>query len=176
MELSGMKTPSTNIQAWTLSCEGKANKPLSNFSTSFKAQASLANVLGITYRNGDKIARNADRPFIEDLDSIPFPAHHLMPLESLKRDGKILFPLISSRGCVFWCDFCSTVRMFGRGYRMRSPKNVVDEMQLIHDKYGVKQVTFYDDAFSVDRNRVIKFARNFTCKKAGYDMGLRNPC
>jgi len=66
-----------------------------------QAQTSLANVLGITFRNGDKIARNPDRPFIEDLDSIPFPAHHLMPLESLKRDGKILFPLISSRGCVF---------------------------------------------------------------------------
>ncbi len=120
-----------------------------------QSQASLANVLGITYRNGDKIVRTADRPLIEDLDSIPFPAHHLMPLESFKRDGKILFPLISSRGCVFWCDFCSTVRMFGRGYRWRSPKNVVDEMQLIHDKYGVKQVTFYDDAFTVDRKRVI---------------------
>jgi radical SAM superfamily enzyme YgiQ (UPF0313 family) len=140
-----------------------------------QAQASLANVLGITYRNGDKIARNPDRPFIEDLDSIPFPAHHLMPLESLKRDGKILFPLISSRGCVFWCDFCSTVRMFGRGYRWRSPKNVVDEMQLIHDKYGVKQVTFYDDAFTVDRNRVIQICDELHARKLDmmWDCGTR---
>ena len=138
-------------------------------------QANLANVLGITYRNGDKIVRNADRSFIEDLDSIPFPAHHLMPLESLKRDGKILFPLISSRGCVFWCDFCSTVRMFGRGYRMRSPKNVVDEMQLIHDKYGVKQVTFYDDAFTVDRNRVLKICEELHSRKLDmmWDCGTR---
>ena len=119
-----------------------------------ESQASLSDVLGITYRNGDKIVRNPDRPFIEDLDSLPFPAHHLLPLENLKHNGKILFPLVSSRGCVFWCDFCSTVRMFGRGYRWRSPKNVVDEMQFVHDKYGVDQVTFYDDAFSVDRNRV----------------------
>ena len=140
-----------------------------------QTQANLANVLGITYRNGDKIVRNADRPFIEDLDSIPFPAHHLMPLESLKRDGKILFPLISSRGCVFWCDFCSTVRMFGRGYRMRSPKNVVDEMQLIHDKYGVKQVTFYDDAFTVDRNRVLKICEELHSRKLDmmWDCGTR---
>ena len=140
-----------------------------------QSQASLANVLGITYRNGDKIVRNADRPFIEDLDSIPFPAHHLMPLENLKRDGKILFPLISSRGCVFWCDFCSTVRMFGRGYRWRSPKNVVDEMQLIHDKYGVKQVTFYDDAFSVDRKRVIKICDELHARKLDmmWDCGTR---
>jgi anaerobic magnesium-protoporphyrin IX monomethyl ester cyclase len=138
-------------------------------------KTSLTSVLGITYRNGDKITRNADRPFIEDLDSIPFPAHHLMPLESLKRDGKILFPLISSRGCVFWCDFCSTVRMFGRGYRMRSPKNVVDEMQLIHDKYGVKQVTFYDDAFTVDRNRVLKICEELHSRKLDmmWDCGTR---
>jgi anaerobic magnesium-protoporphyrin IX monomethyl ester cyclase len=140
-----------------------------------QAQASLATVLGITYRNGDKTVRNPDRPFIEDLDSIPFPAHHLMPLESLKRDGKILFPLISSRGCVFWCDFCSTVRMFGRGYRWRSPKNVVDEMQLIHDKYGVKQVTFYDDAFTVDRNRVVQICEELHARKLDmmWDCGTR---
>ena len=140
-----------------------------------QSQASLANVLGITYRNGDKIVRTADRPLIEDLDSIPFPAHHLMPLESFKRDGKILFPLISSRGCVFWCDFCSTVRMFGRGYRWRSPKNVVDEMQLIHDKYGVKQVTFYDDAFTVDRKRVIQICDELHARNLDmmWDCGTR---
>ncbi len=138
-------------------------------------QSSLDNVLGITYRNVDKIVRNEDRPFIEDLDALPFPAHHLMPLESLKHNGKIIFPLMSSRGCVFWCDFCSTVRMFGRGYRMRSPKNVVDEMQLVHDKYGVDQVTFYDDAFSVDRNRVVKICEELQARKLHmkWDCGTR---
>ena len=140
-----------------------------------QSQSNLSGVLGITYRSGDKIVRNQDRPFIEDLDALPFPAHHLMPLENLKHNGKIIFPLVSSRGCVFWCDFCSTVRMFGRGYRMRSAKNVVDEMQLVHDKYGIDQVTFYDDAFSVDRNRVVKIceelrARNLQMK---WDCGTR---
>jgi anaerobic magnesium-protoporphyrin IX monomethyl ester cyclase len=138
-------------------------------------QSSLNNVLGITYRSADKIVRNEDRPFIEDLDALPFPAHHLMPLESLKHNGKIIFPLMSSRGCVFWCDFCSTVRMFGRGYRMRSPKNVVDEMQLVHDRYGVDQVTFYDDAFSVDRNRVVKICEELQNRKLHmkWDCGTR---
>jgi anaerobic magnesium-protoporphyrin IX monomethyl ester cyclase len=140
-----------------------------------EAHSSLGNVLGITYRNGDKIIRNVDRPFIEDLDSLPFPAHHLLPLENLKHNGKIIFPLVSSRGCVYWCDFCSTVRMFGRGYRMRSPKNVVDEMQFVHDKYGVDQVTFYDDAFSVDRNRVIKICEDLLSRKLHmkWDCGTR---
>ena len=140
-----------------------------------ESNSSLASVLGITYRSGDKIVRNADRPFIMDLDAIPFPAIHLLPLKNLKHNGKIIFPLVSSRGCVYWCDFCSTVRMFGRGYRMRSAKNVVDEMQLIHDTYGVDQVTFYDDAFSVDRNRVMKICEELRTRKLHlkWDCGTR---
>jgi anaerobic magnesium-protoporphyrin IX monomethyl ester cyclase len=142
----------------------------------FQKNISLTNVLGITFRQKDgKIVRTPDRPFIEDLDKLPFPAHHLLPLDDLKRMGKVLFPLITSRGCVFWCDFCSTVRMFGRGYRWRSPKNVVDEMQLVHDKYGVEQVTFYDDAFSVDRNRVLKICEELHARKLDmtWDCGTR---
>lgn len=135
----------------------------------------LKGVLGITYRDGERIIRNPDRPFIADLDSLPFPAHHLMPIEKLKHNGKILIPLVSSRGCVYWCDFCSTVRMFGRGYRMRSAKNVVDEMQFVHEKYGVDQVTFYDDAFSVDRTRVLKICEELHNRKLNliWDCGTR---
>lgn len=140
-----------------------------------QTKTSFNNVLGITFRSEGKIIRTPDRPFLEDLDSLPFPAHHLLPLDSLKRMGKILFPLISSRGCVYWCDFCSTVRMFGRGYRMRSPKNVVDEMQLVHDKYGVSQVTFYDDAFTVNRDRVVKICKELHARKLDmtWDCGTR---
>ncbi|MFB3889166.1 MAG: radical SAM protein [Candidatus Bathyarchaeia archaeon] len=141
-----------------------------------RAKAGLEGVLGVTFRRKDgSVVRNADRPFLADLDALPFPAHHLLPLASLKRMGKILFPLITSRGCVYWCDFCSTVRMFGRGYRMRSPKNVVDEMQLVHDKYGVDQVTFYDDAFTVDRQRVLKICEELHARKLKmiWDCGTR---
>ena len=137
---------------------------------------SLNSVLGITFRNQQgKIVRTPNRPFIEDLDALPFPAHHLLPLDALKRMGKVLFPLITSRGCVYWCDFCSTVRMFGRGYRMRSPKNVVDEMEMIHNKYGVNQFTFYDDAFTVNRERVMKICEELHARKLDliWDCGTR---
>ena len=141
-----------------------------------QTENSFNKVLGITFRNKEgKISRNPDRPFLEDLDGLPFPAHHLLPLDSLKRMGKVLFPLITSRGCVYWCDFCSTVRMFGRGYRMRSPKNVVDEMEIIHNKYGVNQVTFYDDAFTVNRERVVKICEELHKRKLDliWDCGTR---
>ncbi len=117
----------------------------------------FAGVLGTTYRGSDgKINRNEDRPFLQDLDSLPSPAYHLLPLESYRRMGKTIFPIVTSRGCVQWCDFCSTVRMFGRGYRWRSAKNVVDDMEKLHNKYGESQFTFYDDAFTINRKNTLE--------------------
>ncbi|MCW4035238.1 MAG: B12-binding domain-containing radical SAM protein [Candidatus Bathyarchaeota archaeon] len=119
-----------------------------------KADKPLTDVLGTSHMVNGELVRNEDRPYIQNLDDLPFPAHHLFPLKTFMRQGKIIFPLVTSRGCVYWCNFCSAVRMFGRGYRMRSPKNVVDEMEMLHKKYGATQMTFYDDAFSVDHERV----------------------
>ncbi len=118
-----------------------------------EAKKNLDNIQGITFRKCNKIIRNEDRPYIENLDDLPFPAHHLFNLNSYIKVGKLIIPLMTSRGCVYWCDFCTAVRMFGRKYRMRSPKNVVDEIELVHNKYDVDQFTFYDDAFTVDQKR-----------------------
>jgi len=114
---------------------------------------SFHDVVGTTCRKGDDIIKNPDRPHIEDLESLPYPAFHLWPIEHFKKYGKIIFPVMTSRGCTFWCDFCSAVRMFGRKYRMRSPQKVVDELEFLYKKYGEDQYTFYDDAFTVDQSR-----------------------
>ncbi|KON32290.1 hypothetical protein AC478_00750 [miscellaneous Crenarchaeota group-1 archaeon SG8-32-3] len=130
------------------------------------AEKPFTGVLGTTFRASDgNIIRNEDRPFLQDLDSLPSPAYHLLPLEAFRRMGKTIFPLVTSRGCVQWCDFCSTVRMFGRSYRMRSPKNVVDEMEKLHTKYGESQFTFYDDAFTVNRQHVLQMCEDIKARK-----------
>ncbi|MCW4010199.1 MAG: B12-binding domain-containing radical SAM protein [Candidatus Bathyarchaeota archaeon] len=126
----------------------------------------FAGVLGITYRGADGTPiRNEDRPFLHDLDSLPFPAFHLLPLHSFHRMGKTIFPLVTSRGCVQWCDFCSTVRMFGRGYRMHSPKRVVDQIEMLHNKYGESQFTFYDDAFTINRDHTLEICADIKARK-----------
>jgi anaerobic magnesium-protoporphyrin IX monomethyl ester cyclase len=127
---------------------------------------SFAGVLGTTIRgpNGS-ISRNEDRPFLHDLDSLPSPAYHLLPVDAFHRMGKTIFPLVTSRGCVQWCDFCSTVRMFGRGYRVRNPHKVVDEMEMLHNKYGESQFTFYDDAFTINRNHTIALCQDILDRK-----------
>ena len=117
-----------------------------------EAGKDYCDVLGITYRKNGKIVKNPDRPYIENLDELPFPARHLWPLERLRKYEDIFY-LAMSRGCVYWCEFCAAVRMFGRRYRIRSPKNVVDELEFLHKTYGATVFTFTDDAFTVDQAR-----------------------
>ena len=130
-----------------------------------QANKGFEDVLGTTVRTKNGIQRNEDRPFLHDLDSLPSPAYHLLPLDSYHRMGKTIFPIVTSRGCVQWCDFCSTVRMFGRGYRVRSPKKVVDDMEMLHSKYGESQFTFYDDAFTINRNHTLEMCADIKARR-----------
>ncbi len=130
-----------------------------------EASKNFTDVLGTTCRENKKIIRNPDRPYIENLDELPFPAHHLFPLQHFQKYGKIVFPLSTSRGCTFWCSFCSAVRMFGRRYRMRNPKNVVDELEFLTKKYNAEQFTFYDDAFTVNQQRVQEICEEIQNRK-----------
>jgi len=129
-----------------------------------EADESFQDVLGITYRKKGKTVQNPDRPYIENLDELPFPARHLWPMERLREYEDILY-LAASRGCVYWCEFCSTVRMHGRKYRMRSTKNVVDELEFLHKTYGVDKFTFCDDAFTVDQARIEELCREIMSRK-----------
>jgi len=112
----------------------------------------IHDLLGTTVRKDGKIIKNTDRPYIEDLDSLPFPARHLWPLEELRKVEDVFY-LTTTRGCIYWCEFCAAVRMFGRRYRMRSIKNVVDEIEYLHKTYCATHFTFCDDAFTVDKAR-----------------------
>ena len=132
-----------------------------------EAGASIYDLLGTTVRKDGKIIRNPDRPYIEDLDSLPFPARHLWPLENLRKIEDVFY-LTTTRGCIYWCEFCAAVRMFGRRYRMRSIKNVVDEIEYLHKTYCATQFTFCDDAFTVDKARTEELCKEI--KKRGLDI------
>ena len=129
-----------------------------------EAKQDFHDVLGITYRINGKIVKNEDRPYIENLDELPFPARHLWPMEQLRKYEDVIY-LTTSRGCVFWCNFCATVRMHGREYRWRSPENVADELEFLHKNYGVITFTFCDDAFTVDQARTEKLCKEILDRK-----------
>lgn len=117
-------------------------------------------VSGIAYRAGSgEFIRTAPRPLIEDLDSIPFPALDLLDFKRYLSEGNpfaMRSPaagLISSRGCPGDCVYCTVKAVWGRSWRGRSPKNVVDEIEFLYNTYSIREVAFLDDSASVDRKR-----------------------
>jgi len=116
----------------------------------------FSGILGITFRDGNKIFRNPDRPFIEDLDSLPRPAFKYFPIERYRVFGRRILPIVSSRGCPYQCSFCVTSRFFGKRVRMRSPEKVVDEVEWLIKEHGADAITFYDDTFTYSKERVEK--------------------
>jgi anaerobic magnesium-protoporphyrin IX monomethyl ester cyclase len=134
----------------------------------------IKDVIGTTQRKGNEFIFNQDRPLIENLDELPFPARHLWNLEEIRKKED-MFYLITSRGCTAWCDFCAAVRMFGRRFRMRSVQNVVDELEYLHKPYGGLYYTFCDDAFTVDMARTEQLCEEITKRnlKIKWNMGTR---
>jgi anaerobic magnesium-protoporphyrin IX monomethyl ester cyclase len=119
------------------------------------ARADLAPVRGLTWRAGDRIVRNLDRPFVADLDTIGPPAFHLLPMDRYRLDDRKPFAtLITSRGCPYQCTFCSSSALFGKRWRFHSPERVVGEMELLRRRYGMPDLEILDDTFTVNLERV----------------------
>jgi len=121
--------------------------------------SNLDRVLGVTYREGASMRSNPARPPILELDELPFPAFHLLMVGKYRLHppfGRHSFamPIITSRGCPYRCIFCSK-SVCGKKYRSNSSGYVVDEIRLLTEKFGVKEIKFYDDVFTLDRKRVV---------------------
>jgi len=125
-------------------------------------------VKGITYRKNGKIILNKPRPLIENLDVLPFPCYDDIDLnqyrESLMGTNERMLNVMTSRGCPFKCQYCST-RVFWKKWRGRSAKNVVDEIQWIVKTYGISHFYLNDDTFSLDNNRVIDICKEIINRK-----------
>ncbi|MHA1711577.1 MAG: B12-binding domain-containing radical SAM protein [Candidatus Freyarchaeota archaeon] len=103
---------------------------------------------GITYREDGEIVRNRDRKLIENLDELPFPARHLLPLSKYMAYHSGC-SLITGRGCPHRCIFCVGSKMMGRRVRLRNPKLVVDEIEEVLG-YGFDEIIFEDDTFTLN--------------------------
>jgi radical SAM superfamily enzyme YgiQ (UPF0313 family) len=109
----------------------------------------LSLIKGIAFRDGEEIQINPRRGIIEDLDSIPWPAYHLFPMQYYRlmkvehqADTEFSIPMMSARGCTFKCTFC--YRM-DPGYRARSGEGLLEEVAFLYKDYGITRFTFMDD-------------------------------
>lgn len=115
---------------------------------------SLKDIKGIIFKSrSGKITKTMRRPFIKDLDMLPFPARDLIDLnEYLVRGG-----IITSRGCPGKCVFCAASALSGGEYRMRSVDNVLDEIKHLLNEYGLKYIYIMDDTFTAVPERTEEF-------------------
>lgn len=121
----------------------------------------LSTINGLIYREGTSVKVNPPRAFLEDLDSLPFPARAKLDRMKYRFEvpGKGLVPIASTaltRGCPFKCVFCSEPQNAGRRLRTRSPKNVVDEFEEIK-RLGCDHVYLLDSTLTLNRKLVEDF-------------------
>lgn len=121
------------------------------------------NILGTTVLIDGQVVTNSPRGYIEDLDTLPFPVYHLLPLQTyfkVVEDSPFSYyprqmGIISSRGCPGDCSFCSIHSVWGHSWRGRSAGNVVDEIEYLLTKYGIKEFAFLDDSVACSKARMV---------------------
>lgn len=109
--------------------------------------AAWSNVLGLAYRDNPSVRATPPRPLIQNLDKLPFPERDA----TSRMAGDPHYGMIASRGCLLCCSFCSVPFFYdepqGPRWRVRSPENVVDEMELLVGRYRAQEISFFDDNF-----------------------------
>ncbi len=136
-------------------------------------ESPLGSILGLAWRDNNEIVINPDRPFIPDLDDLPMPLHHLLPLKKQRMPmikGPFTF-IVTSRGCPAGCKYCIKHVTYQNSVRLRSAENIFEELQLLAD-LGVHNIHMYADLFTVNREQVVELCQmiidsglkvNWTC-------------
>ena len=106
----------------------------------------LREIPGLAYWEDEELRFSPPRSPIKDIDTIPFPARELLDIRSHTY-------MFTSRGCPYRCQFCASSRYWDR-LRFFSAEYVVDEIELLHRDYGVNFISFYDDLFAANVDRV----------------------
>jgi radical SAM superfamily enzyme YgiQ (UPF0313 family) len=131
---------------------GEGEGTISELMADDMSPSSWGNIRGLAFRRNGEVVITQPRPFIEDLDSLPFPARHLLPLSRYRALGYSI-SIITSRGCPYSCIFCLGRRMVGTRVRLRSASRVVDEIEQIL-AYGIDRINVADDLFVSSGGRV----------------------
>jgi anaerobic magnesium-protoporphyrin IX monomethyl ester cyclase len=159
------KYPSVDIVA-----RGEGEKTVVELANCLKNGEDLKKVRGINFRNEGKIVATPDQPLINDLDALPVPDRKLIDAEyhciiaGANIAPKKFTSIVTSRGCVYGCRFCSCTELAKKRWRPRSAKNTVEELQFLASE-GYKQLIFVDDAFTMNPKRVIEICRGIRKEK-----------
>ncbi|NQE05798.1 Ribosomal protein S12 methylthiotransferase RimO [ANME-1 cluster archaeon GoMg1] len=154
-----------NVPEIDIIVRGEGEETIVELCNALENNNSIENICGISYRDDNAIKNTPSRPHIMDLDSLPFLAYHLLPLGKYKlhpphgREYPFM-AMLTSRGCPFKCIFCSK-SVFGSTYRGQSPERIVDEIVYLKERFGIKEIAFYDDVLTLKQKRVMRLVKEF---------------
>jgi radical SAM superfamily enzyme YgiQ (UPF0313 family) len=120
----------------------------------------MSRISGLAWRHGDDIFVNMPRPFVSDLNDLPIPLHHLLPLQSYRMPmmkGPFTF-IVTSRGCPAGCTYCIKHVSYQYSVRVRSPEKIVEELWVLK-KLGINNIHMYADLFTVNREQVVSLCK-----------------
>jgi len=151
--------------------KGEGEYVLQNVMQKIIQKEDLAGVNGIWYKNKNgSLLKTSYGERIEDIDRLPLPKRHFEFISKSKQ-FQIVYPaaslqkgiaqVIYSRGCPYSCVFCSSGSIWGKKISWRSPKNVLDEIELLHNKYGTNLIFFPDLTFNHDKKKVFDICNEF---------------
>lgn len=137
----------------------------------------LSSIKGLSFKSGNEIISNPKRELIQDLDSLPYPSWHLYDLDKYKNSRLVSKKnpagfIETSRGCVYQCVYCNK-NIFGRTFRTKSSRRVVDEMRFMLDS-GFKEIHVVDDGFSTNLNRAKEICDLIKSERLGMPWNLQN--
>ena len=146
-----------------IAIRGETNEVAEEIAKGFE----LSRIKGITYREKNAIVRNAARPLIENLDTLPFPARHLIKNELYIRmdNGNPQATIETGRGCPGQCIFCLSHQVSGYKQRQRSPDNIIKEIKECISRHNIKDFHFRTDTFSADKKWVIALCEKIIKEK-----------
>ncbi len=145
-------------------CRGEGERTGPELMAQLTNGRDLSGVAGISFRQPDgSIRHNPDRPRVEDIDGIAFPAFEKVDLKKYAGYG-----MMTSRGCPYLCTFCSVAPVWRWQSFSRGPKNIVEEMRLLNSEAGVDLFLFQDEFFVSGKKQVVEFCRELS--SSGLDV------
>ena len=136
----------------------------------------FTDINGITWRSSGDIVANPGRERIKDLSRLPWPDydliqghHYISPMQISEEPG---LSTIYSRGCPYGCVFCSSTAMWGSSYTFRESTDVVDEIVMLKERYGIEGIKFFDSILSLNRKHLVELCQELIDRK----VGLRWEC
>lgn len=158
---------------------GEGERTMTTILERIEEGGQLDDIEGTAVKTNEGVKINPLKNFIADIDSIPMPAWDLIPIKkyfNVPRMGNIFMyrefmPIFTSRSCPYQCIYCH--KIFGKGFRPRSPDSVIEEIRLLYTQYNIREFMIMDDCFNLQKARAIEILNRIA--SSGMDICLRFP-